>query len=121
MSPPARRLYAVLYYSIGGHTEQVARQIAMAPGAPIWAGRPAMPLRSYLSQHPALPHTVGLFVTSGGPNAPERAYEMAQGLLGRPIAAKLHVPNRLDAQKGQDRVTRYCDAMRAASGALTSG
>ena len=169
MPPPAPRPHAVLYYSISGHTDQVAHQIAkslgadlfriatkrygrgplsymkagfdsltgrlppitpvadlrgyesVSLGAPIWAGRPAMPLRSYLSQHPALPHSVGLFVTSGGPNAPERAYEVAQGLLGRSFAAILHVPNRLDAPSAQDRVASYCDAIRSASGASALG
>lgn len=58
-------------------------------GAPVWAGRPAPPLRSWLAGRPALPARIGLFVTAGGSGSAGALEEMRRLLGGRPVAATL--------------------------------
>ena len=53
-------------------------------GAPIWTSYPAVPLRAFLANKPALPERVGLFFTYGGHSPAEAATTMTQDLLGKP-------------------------------------
>ncbi len=57
-------------------------------GAPIWAGRAATPVRTFLSGKPKLSDKVALFITRGG-SSPETALAEMEALLPAPAVAKL--------------------------------
>jgi hypothetical protein len=57
-------------------------------GGPIWAGRPASPVRSYLAGNNRLPGRVALFLTRIG-SPPEPAFAEMEALLPAPAEAKL--------------------------------
>lgn len=84
-------------------------------GGPVWTSYPATPLLAFLEQHPSLPDAVGLFLSSGFDEEPERALMNARELLGHPFVATLSLPEDLDETATAARITDYCDAMRAAS------
>lgn len=84
-------------------------------GGPVWTSLPATPLLAFLEQHPSLPDAVGLFLSSGSNEEPDRALMNARDLLGHPFVATLSLPEDLDEAVVAARITDYCDAMRAAS------
>lgn len=59
-------------------------------GTPIWMGRVATPMRTYLQSQSFGDARLGVFSTSGGPVQAEAMAEIAR-LAGGPIAARLHL------------------------------
>jgi flavorubredoxin len=59
-------------------------------GSPIWTSYPALPLRSLLSESPALKRAAA-FVTFGGHSAPAKAFDMIQDNLTVDLEATLAV------------------------------
>lgn len=84
-------------------------------GAPIWTSYPATPLRAYLATNPNFPETLGMFATSGGHSAPDKAFSMARDLVHHPFVATLSVPNSLEQASTDQRVADYCEALLSAS------
>jgi flavodoxin len=158
----------VVYYSLTGHTRQVARQIASASGAdidpivdvagrqykpwdmfwlgmraifqrpepiqepifdprdydlvilgtPVWAGRMAPPVMTYLKQHLGQLKQVALFCTEGGANG-ERALRQIAELTGLEPKAQLIVTEaELKTGAVQDEVKTFVAALgvKASSG-----
>lgn len=62
-------------------------------GSPVWAGRMASPVRSFLVAHAGKLQQVAFFVTSGGPNGQKVLGELAS-LAGHPAAATLALTDR---------------------------
>lgn len=166
--PRTLHKHAVVFYSLDGHTDRLARQLAgtlaadlipivvsrytgnilgylhagfdslvgrlpafdpipdlsgytsVSLGAPIWTSYPATPLRAYLATQPNLPDTIGIFATSGGHSAPDKAFSMARDLLRHPFVATLSVPNSLVQASTDQRVADYCEALLSASRAEPS-
>ncbi|MEH6645975.1 hypothetical protein [Sulfitobacter sp.] len=85
-------------------------------GAPIWTSYPGTPLRTYLATRPKLPDIVGMFATSGGNSAQDKAFSIACGTMDRPFVATFSVPNSLDQAAADMRVTDYCNALVTAVG-----
>lgn len=83
-------------------------------GAPTWTSYPALPLRSFLAQHPKLPARVGLFLTSGGHSAPVKAERLVAELLDGPLAATLSIPQG-EVVKGSfsEKIAAFVEHMRA--------
>jgi flavodoxin len=71
-------------------------------GTPVWAGRMASPLRSYIVQEKHKFARIGLFCTEGGANGEKALAQIAQ-LCGKEPAATLVVTER-DLKSGADRV-----------------
>ncbi|QPH52945.1 flavodoxin family protein [Pontivivens ytuae] len=63
---------------------------------PVWAGKPAAPLRRMLGLGSVLPADVGLLLTSGEPSEPKNTYAACEALLGRPFAATAFIGNKID-------------------------
>lgn len=88
-------------------------------GGPVWTSNAATPLLAFLEQHPSLPEAVGLFLSSGSDEDPERALMNARDLLGHSFVATLSLPEHLDEATSSARIADYCEAMRAASGGMS--
>ncbi len=69
-------------------------------GAPVWTSYPALPLRAYLAQKPALPGAVGGFVTLGGQSPPAATFDMVADVLGRPLDATFALKDKDVARGG---------------------
>lgn len=94
---------------------------SLSIGTPVWAGRPATPVRAWLAGKPALPRVVGMFVTCGSKDTPTTAFEMARKLCGREFAATLSVPNPLELEPtAMERIAAYTEALEQASASLES-
>jgi flavodoxin len=63
-------------------------------GGPIWGGRVATPVRSFLRGHQKNLKRVAFFATQGGTRAGERAMERMQSDAGIPPRASLVIPER---------------------------
>ena len=61
----------------------------MVVGGPIWAGRPAAPLRSFLSRHGPRAKAVAAFCLSGRGGAWPAAFGEIERLVGGPLVATL--------------------------------
>ncbi len=56
-------------------------------GAPVWTSYPALPLRAYLADKPAVPANVGVFLTYGGHSPSAKAFGgVAEALQQQPVA-----------------------------------
>jgi hypothetical protein len=85
---------------------------SLSLGSPVWTSYPAAPMRAYLAQSPAMPPTIGMFLTSGDPSMPTKAFDMARALCGRPFAATLSVPNSVENTAEMDkRIDAYVSAI----------
>jgi len=83
---------------------------------PVWTSYPAVPLISYMQQTSYLPPVVGLLLTSGEQSPPEKAYAMAEEVLGRAFAAQEVIPNSIeDTPAMHDKIARFADGMIAAT------
>jgi hypothetical protein len=81
-------------------------------GSPVWVGRPAAPLVSYLARRPKLPARVGLFLTSGGGPPQTGAVERIQALLPAPAAARLVLSqNEVTNNAADDRIADFVAAL----------
>jgi hypothetical protein len=60
----------------------------MVIAGPIWAGRAAAPLMTFLATRPKLPDRVALLLTHGG-SSPAKALAEVETLVGAPLAARL--------------------------------
>jgi hypothetical protein len=77
-------------------------------GGPVWAGRPAPPLLSYLARRPALPARVGLFLTCGGGPPQTAVLDRLDALLPRPATARLVLSEReVKAKAATDRIAAF--------------
>ena len=64
-------------------TEGDGKPDCLLIGSPIWVGRIAPPVRSYLAGLQSAPARVGVFLTSGGPPPHPKAQAEVAELLGR--------------------------------------
>jgi NAD(P)H-dependent FMN reductase len=82
--------------------------------APIWAGRIAAPLKTFIAeQKDALPHFAFISLCSGVPGQPERIAAQLQSLTGRKADAVIQLNvNALLPPECKNRV-RYTNAYRA--------
>ncbi len=69
-------------------------------GTPVWTSYPATPLRAYLAKSPAMPATVGGFLTLGGQSPAEKTFGLMSEALGRPFDATLAI--KTDEMSGPD-------------------
>lgn len=85
-------------------------------GAPVWAGRLALPMRQWLETGPALPAKVALVVTSGGPDLPEAVTEEFRRATGRAPLALLHLSDA-DRAEGTDaaKLAAFAETCAAAA------
>ena len=82
-------------------------------GSPVWTSYPATPLRAFLSGKPSLPPATGLFFTNGDKRPPQKAYDMAEQILGKSFAAKTHISNNIDGSEEMDsRIEAFCAEIR---------
>lgn len=65
----------------------------VAIGTPVWASRPAAPVRSYLMRHGARIPRVAFFCTEGG-SGHQRVFDEMARLCGKPPVATLVVKER---------------------------
>lgn len=77
---------------------------------PIWAGKPAPPLRPLFGVLRNLSVPVGLLLTYGGSKTITDAEVLCRSLLGRPFAAKCHIRNKVE---GKDEMRRQLGAFLA--------
>ncbi|WP_375173368.1 flavodoxin family protein [Pseudooceanicola sp.] len=84
-------------------------------GTPVWVGRVATPVRSWLERGPALPPRVAFFVTSGDPRRPDDVFLELAGLTGKVPVAELHVSEAMLADGRADpAVAAFCDTLSPA-------
>lgn len=84
---------------------------------PIWAGRPAAPLMSFLASRPQLPARVALVLTHGGSKA-DKAFAEIEAMVGRPPAARVALK---EADIRRDRFSAaLADFARRATGEVES-
>ncbi|PWE17169.1 hypothetical protein DDZ18_05580 [Marinicauda salina] len=62
--------------------------------APVWAGRPALPLQAWLKSKPHLPGRVVLLVTFAGDPSLDKAEETVATLIGRPVEASFSLAQK---------------------------
>jgi hypothetical protein len=83
-------------------------------GGPVWAGRPAPPLLSYLAHRPKFPARVGVFLTSGGGPPQTGAFERLEALLPAPATARLVLSqNEVEHNAAEDRIAAFVAALTA--------
>lgn len=83
-------------------------------GAPVWAGRLAAPMRSYLHAHAGRLHAVAAFCTMGGSGG-EAVLDEIAALCGKPLAARTALSDS-DIKGGHDR-ERIAQLIRSATAA----
>lgn len=74
-------------------------------GTPVWAGKPAAPVQSFMAGLQELPARVGVFITSGGPPPQPNAQARVSELLGRAPDAWLML------QEGDVKAGTHMDAI----------
>ncbi|WP_397543487.1 hypothetical protein [Roseovarius salis] len=81
-------------------------------GAPVWAGRVAVPMVEWLRAQPPLPPKVGLVMTSGQTRLPGAAFDRFAAVAGVAAAATLHVCERdARARRFDDRIKIFLDRL----------
>ena len=68
-------------------------------GAPVWAGRVAVPMTTWLDNRTALPSRIGIVMTSGQSSRPNESFDRFAHAIGKTPAATLHVAEK-DAKAG---------------------
>ncbi len=63
-------------------------------GAPVWAGRVAIPMTSWLATQPARPPRTALVMTSGQTERPDSTFDRFAEAAGTPALTTLHVPEK---------------------------
>jgi hypothetical protein len=90
-------------------------------GAPLWAGRVAVPMRCYLETAPPLPPRVALVMTSAAAGYPQKAFDAFARLTGREVIATLHVDEAsLGTDPFDDRFSDFVTACAEASARVTA-
>lgn len=78
-------------------------------GAPVWAWRVAVPMRSFLKTGPNLPNKLALVLTSGSESYPEKVFAEFGKLAGKSPIATLHVSEaQAKADNFAEIVARFC-------------
>lgn len=81
-------------------------------GSPVWVGRLAAPMRSYLHAHAGSFHAVAAFCTMGGSGG-EAVLDEIAALCGKPLAARMALSDG-DIKGGHDR-ERIAQFVRSAA------
>lgn len=80
--------------------------------APLWVGKPALPMTAWLDTRPALPERVGFVITSGSDKRPEGAFGQFGAAAKRKPTATLHLPEgRVGKSSAESEIAAFCDAM----------
>lgn len=74
-------------------------------GGPVWAGRIASPVKSYLRAFGGSINRIAFFVTAGAPSS-RQAFSQMETLVGKPPAATLLVSAKDLARGDYDRLAR---------------
>lgn len=75
--------------------------------APVWAGRPATPIRAVMAGRRDWPARIGLVLTSGSPISGDAPFAQAETDLGRPCDLRANLAN---TQEGTEAETARLDA-----------
>ncbi|MBI1416100.1 MAG: hypothetical protein GC146_02655 [Limimaricola sp.] len=87
---------------------------ALVLAAPVWAGRVAVPMASFLRAHPALPPRLGLVMTGADPRRPAGAFADFARLAGREPLATLYVARaRVERGDFAPDIAEFCAALAA--------
>jgi len=117
---------AMLRFGFAALTGQQTRVALLGPGAaghdltilaaPVWAGHVAVPMRSWLKQHPPLPGRIALVLTGGAAERPTGVFAEFARLSGALPCATLYVGQAMIAA-GQDKaaVAALCDKLTVQS------
>ena len=70
---------------------------------PVWAGRPAAPLRGLIGACRDLPNIAGLLLTSGDPATPTKTFKMCDDALGHAFPVRAHVGNTIEGTPEMNR------------------
>lgn len=99
---------------IDGPSQTPVDYDAVILASPIWTSYPALPLRAYLTDRPDLPAHIGLLLTHGAHSPPEKAVQMVQDLLPKPLMASLAL-READVKKGAsaDAIRAFADEIRS--------
>ena len=82
--------------------------------SPVWAGRMAAPMRSFIAKHAAELPNVALLTVMGGRGAPEVVAEAGR-LLGRsPILSTAFTTREIEDGSGTARLSAFADALHGA-------
>lgn len=96
-----------------------ARYRLVVVGAPVWAGKPAAPLRAFLRRHGPRCHSVAAFCLSGSGGAYPEAFAEIEALVGQPLVATLSLSQRTALSDGAgpvlDDFARKLQARQAAA------
>lgn len=85
---------------------------ALVLAAPVWAGRVAVPMASFLRAGPALPARLGLVMTGADPRRPAAALADFARLTGHEPRATLYVARaRADRGEFAEDVAEFCAAL----------
>ncbi|WP_371059990.1 hypothetical protein [Rhodosalinus sp. 5P4] len=80
--------------------------------APLWVGKPALPMSRWLDTRPALPDRIGLVITSGAAKRPDGAFSQMAAEARRRPAATLHLPEgRVGKNSAATEIATFCDTM----------
>lgn len=83
-------------------------------GSPVWAGRPAPPLRSFLAKRPRLPERVGIFLTAGSGAPQKGAMRRFSALLPSPETARLVLGEKeVRSDAAGERIATFLATLRA--------
>jgi flavodoxin len=85
-------------------------------GAPIWGGRPAEPMMTYLAQTKGTIRKAACFVTSGGAARAQVPEEMAQAAGAVFVGGLALDRSRLRSSDLHASIGRFVDTMKAAAG-----
>lgn len=84
-------------------------------GAPVWVGRLSSPMRSYLQANAGRVPQVAAFCTMGGSGG-DRALDEIAALCGKPLAARMALPDReIESERGQEKIRRFIQEAAAAA------
>jgi hypothetical protein len=82
-------------------------------GSPIWGGRAARPVRTYLGQSGGSFSRLALFTTAGGGQYPRALDEMSSIAQAKPIASLELTRADLKSNELSKLVDRFCDSLRS--------
>jgi hypothetical protein len=96
-----------------------ARYSLVVVGAPVWAGRPAAPVRAFLRRHGPRSRSLAAFCLSGSGGAYPEAFAEIETLAGHPLVARLTLSQQkalsMEAGPVLDAFARQLKTRRAAA------